>query len=71
MNIKPLVCISLLMFACAGKPARVKTPNDPIMLPVTVRDGRLSGRDLSNAISNHLRLWKHIQELKKLGGFEK
>jgi hypothetical protein len=50
---------------------RVKTPLEPTVLPVTVRNGTVSGKDLDNAIENHINAHKYIEELKKLGGFSK
>gem|GEM_PF-3234418 len=55
--------------ACATRmvPVRIACPPRPVMLPVTVIDGTVSGEALDNAIFNTLKLWEHVHVVEKLG----
>lgn len=66
---RKIILILTFLVSCAHAPVIVnlKAPPDPTMLPVVVRSGAISGGDLTNAIENHQRLWKHIHLLKKQG----
>jgi len=71
-----LVCI-LAVIGCFTGCAKTKcnfdipVPPDPIMLPVEVINGTISGPALDNLIENYMRLWEHIELLKKKGFSEK
>lgn len=62
--------VTLFFVACAGRAPKIALPNEPTMKPVKVRGGTISGKDLDNVIDNHVKSWKYIEELKKLGGFK-
>ena len=65
-----LICV-LLLTSCASKHGKIVAPAAPKVLPVTVHNGTISGKDLENVIKNHINAWKYIEELKKLGGFKR
>lgn len=70
---KTILICTLLTTGCAtgGVCKKIKTPLEPKVLPVAVKNGTISGKDLDNAIENHINAHKYIEELKKLGGFTK
>jgi len=71
-----LACILAIM-GCFTGCAKTKcnfdipVPPDPILLPVEVINGMISGPALDNLIENHMRLWEYIELLKKKGFSEK
>ena len=63
--------ILTLLVGCATTRCKFPStmPSDPLMLPVEVINGTVSGKDLDNLIENYMRLWAHIIIIKdKCGG---
>lgn len=71
---QPTLCkllgVILLLSSCAGLRPKAIAPTPPVMKPVTVVGGTISGTSLDATIDNHISLWKYIKELYKLGGFK-
>lgn len=57
------------ILGCAHSPKAIKIscPPKPVMRPVTVVDGVISGDSLQNTIDNHVDLWEYIHKVTSLG----
>ncbi len=64
-----LIALTCLLSGCKKSHYAIKItcPKPPVELPVKVRNGIISGKDLDAVINNHTLLWQYIHILQKLG----
>jgi len=71
MMLKSKVCLVLLAFSLSSCAAsgivNIKCPSDPRMKTVEVKNGKIVGKSVENVKLNHIKLWKQIHILKRLG----
>ena len=65
--------MSLSLISCqAGRiNVKVRSPKEPLVLATKVVNNCVCGKALDNVIKNHLKAWRHIDELKAKGCFTK
>lgn len=71
---KYLLILSVIVFTvvgCKTIPLKLTVPPPPVLRPVNVIDGIISGQDLENLIDNQTDIWEYINRLRALLGEKK